>query len=481
MKIHPFRFDALFSLPGTVLLACLFSWIVSIPVVSLAQPAPIDDQAMLYSATPDYYVEDQEQRSSVRATTLPVLTTDEPERRIQPSRANNWASFAAISSRADQMSAIREAYGVRDNPITYTLGAGVDFEYNDNIFQTSIAKESDFVIRPQARFAAFWNITDLNTLSFDLVGGYGFYANNSQLNDAFLTTGFTPGSRVNLQIFAGDFVITVFDEFNFSNDPLRIVTNDNQIVEDSDYGRIVNNLGIEALWDLNALVLTAGYSHLNYWALGDALESQERTTDLISLAARLNVSPATALGLEGTLSWTDYSQNFQNDNNGYSIGPFITWQPTERTRLKLIGGYQVLDYDSGGENLDNEDLSTWYAALNVAQQLSEAFSHSIEVGRESDLGDNTNYTTTTYIRHTGNWEFIRGWIARTNLGYEWLDDSSGAFEADGNQFRAGVGLVRQIGNGLSLVLRYDYTDLDLDDPLQSYKRNLINASLYYNF
>lgn len=427
-------------------------------------------------------------RSTAAAAGLPPPLTARttPENRAEPTRATQHAAFAGAGARADQVAAIREAYGVSTGPVTYNLGAGLDLEFNDNVFQTKDSQESDLVLRPQANLTAFWGITDLNTLSFNLTAGYGYYLNNNDLSDFFLNTGFAPGSQIDLQIFAGDFVITIYDKLAYNSSPLQIVQSGEggkgqRVVTTSDYGRLLNTIGLDVLWDLNDLVLVAGCSRFNYWSLGDSVQTQDRVTDQISAAARFSFSPALAAGAEGSMSWTSYSEDFQNDSAGYSIGPFIEWQPTDRTRLRLMGGLQSSDFDEGGLNGDQEDLSSWYGAVQASQRLTDWFSHTLEIGREAGLGTNTNFSSVRYIRHRGVWDVIRNWDLTTELSYEKSEDSPGLFAADTNTLVGAVSLGRMIANKLKMVISYQHTSADSTDDLQTYEQNLLRLSLYYNY
>lgn len=418
-------------------------------------------------------------------TAAPVVTRYAVENRGTPSGAAGSMAFAGAASQAAQVSAIRRAYGAESGPFTYSLGAGLEVEYNDNIFETDTNRESDFIFRPQANLTGIWGLSDLNTLSFSITGGYSYYLSNDQLNDYFVNTGFSPGSRIDLQIFVGDFVITIYDQFAYSNSPLQVIRDgrggSGRLAATADYGRFLNTAGVDVVWDLNDLVLGAGYSRFNYWSLGDAVDTQDRSTDQITAMARLNFSPALSAGVEGSASWVSYSEDFQNDSVGYSAGPFVEWQPTDNTRLRLAGGVQNRSFDSGGGNQDDNDLSTWYGTLLIGQKLTDWFSHSIEVGREGALGTNTNYTVLQYIRHRASFDIIRNWNLSTELAYEKADDSGGAFAADTDTFLGAVSIGRMIANNLNLTLRYQYTDADSDSPLLSYKRNQVKLGLYYNY
>ncbi len=416
----------------------------------------------------------------------PLVTRFGNENRAEPTRTAQSSSSAGSAARADQIRAIREAYGASTGPITYNIGAGLDFEFNDNVLQTNAKRKSDFILGPQMSLTAFWGITELNTLSVHLTAGYSYYLDHNELSDFFFNTGFAPGSQIDLQIFVGDFVITIFDKLAYSSSPFQVIQNSGdlggqRIVTTSDYGRLLNTVGLEALWDLNDLVLVVGFEHFNYWSFGDSAETQDRVMDELSGAARFSFSPAVAAGFEGGLSRTTYTVNFQNDSVGYSVGPFVEWQPTERTRLRLMGGMQERDFSEGGLNGDLENLSTWYGAVQINQSLTDWFKHKVEVGREVALGTNTNFSIVRFIRHRASWDVIRNWDLSTEIGCQQSEDSAGLFAAETSTFIGTVNLARMIMKNLRLIVRYQYVNADSNDPLQSFEQNLLRLSLYYNY
>ncbi len=411
----------------------------------------------------------------------PYLTATVSER-IEPSRANRWSAFGGVAARANQIAAMRSAYGIEEAPITYRLGAGIDLDYNDNVFLTEDDTESDIVFRPQLRLAAFWNLTELNTLSLEVVAGYEKYLNNSELDDFFLESSFAPASRADLQLFVGDFVITVYDEFSYSADPFQIVGIDGeQVSADGEFGRFTNSLGADILWDLNNLVLTLGVSQYNFFAIGSNVEQLERGTQGIAGAARITVGPSLQAGLEASASLTDYAENFQNDGDGISYGAFVEWALTENTRLRGAVGWQGLNFDSGGDNGDFDDHDDYYANLSISNRLNQFITHSLELGHEASLGLNTNFIVSDFIRYSADFDIIQNMTLNLQVGYSQNNESGGIFEDDHNLYYVSLGARYKIGERTNLAASYTFNQRDANRDGFGYDQNIFRISLQYNY
>ncbi len=411
----------------------------------------------------------------------PYLTAAVSER-IEPSRANRWSAFAGVEGRANQIAAMRSAYGMEDAPITYRLGAGIDVDFNDNVFLSEDDVESDIVLRPQARLAAFWNLTELNMLSLEVVAGYEKYLGNSELDDFFVESSFAPASRVDLQIFVGDFVITVYDEFSYSADPFQIVGIDGKKISgEGEFGRFTNSLGADVLWDLNDLVLTLGVSQYNFWAIGSNVEQLERGTQAIAGGARITVGPSLQAGVEANASLTNYAENFQNDGDGISYGVFFEWALTDNTRLRGAFGWQNLNFATGGANGDTDDHDDYYANVSISNRLNQFISHSLQLGHEATLGLNTNFLLSDFIRYSADFDIIQNTTLSLQLGYSQNDESGGIFEDDHNLYYLSVGARYRLGERTHLAGSYTYNQRDSDREGFGYDQNIFRISLQYNY
>src|ERR1700679_3751463 len=62
----------------------------------------------------------------------------------------------------------RQAYNLQRGPVSIRADASVTTEFNDNINIAKNGREADGIIQPSVGIAGAWQVTDLNTLNFDL-------------------------------------------------------------------------------------------------------------------------------------------------------------------------------------------------------------------------------------------------------------------------------------------------------------------------
>jgi hypothetical protein len=129
----------------------------------------------------------------------------------------------------------------------------------------------------------------LNTLVLDAGVGYAKYLDNSDLDRLYVR----PGTQLSFDIYSGDFRINLHDRLE-----IRQETYQNPLVAGTgDYQRLENTAGVAVDWDLNELILTAGYDHETYVNLGDDAGPMAAPNPLFARAGWL-VSPTVTAGFE---------------------------------------------------------------------------------------------------------------------------------------------------------------------------------------
>ncbi|HEY0722467.1 MAG TPA: hypothetical protein VGD41_00430, partial [Pyrinomonadaceae bacterium] len=316
------------------------------------------------------------------------------------------------------------------------FSATVGFEYNDNVNLSEDAsallpgvngpvlvtteQQSDFIIHPQINLNAIWPITQINTFRLDLGLGYAFYLDHSNYNTNSLLI--SPGSQLAFDIFVGDFRINIHDRFSLQQDPIAEITLSNV----ADYGRFENVIGVSALWDLNAAVVTMGYDHYNYIATNSLFEYLDRSAEILNGSIGFTPNATMTVGLEAVLVDASYDQNVLNDSVTYSAGLFLETQLSSYVRLRVAGGYQNINFDNTGIVNDPNDLSDYYANILLSHRVNAVLTHSISAGHETQLGVNSNYVTLNYVRWTANWNILSHTLLSTEFFYEDAEDSGGA-------------------------------------------------------
>ena len=97
---------------------------------------------------------------------------------VQAQQALQASLAGEAASRARKISDTQTPYNIKAGPISVRFGAGLGFEYNDNIGVNSSGAQDDFIIRPSINMATHWAVTEYNQLNFSASVGYQKYINN---------------------------------------------------------------------------------------------------------------------------------------------------------------------------------------------------------------------------------------------------------------------------------------------------------------
>jgi hypothetical protein len=425
--------------------------------------------------------------------------------RAQDAIRPSLAGEAAAEARRQQIDKI--PYNLQVGPIKFRFSATMGVEYNDNVnlaedgsavffsptgpIIITTSPQSDVILRPQLNLDALWPITQLNTLRLDLGIGHAFYLDHSNYdtNNVLIS----PGSQLAFDIFVGDFRINLHDRFSLEQDPVAEIGLSNV----ADYGRFQNTAGVSVLWDLNQAVVTLGYDHYTFISTSDAFDYLDRNADIVSGSIGFTPTSMLTVGLEGSFVNTYYDQNVLNDSRTYSAGAFAETQITSYLKVRVAGGYQKIDFDSGGLVNDPHDLSDYYANAVLSHRVNSVLTQNFSIGHETQLGVNSNYVKLNYARHTTTWNIFYHTLFATELFYEDADDSGGSgilfqplpgvpninpFVAEHiHRYGGALSLGYQLTPHVTLGFRYQYTQKDSDQPLRDYRQNRVSVDGTYSF
>jgi hypothetical protein len=303
----------------------------------------------------------------------------------------------------------------------------------------------------------------------------------------------SPGSQLAFDIFVGDFRINIHDRFSLEQDPVAEVALSNV----ADYGRFQNTAGVSVLWDLNQAVVTLGYDHYNFISTNSVFDYLDRNAEIFSGSIGFTPTSTMTIGVEGSIVDTYYDQHVLNDSINYSVGAFVETQLTNYLKLRVAGGYQNINFDSGGLVNDPHDLSDYYANVLLSHRVNSVLTQNLSAGHETQLGVNSNYVKLNYVRHTTTWNIFYHTLLSTELFYEDAKDSGGSgilfapipgvpninpFVAEHiHRYGGALTLGYQLTQHVTLGLRYQYTQKDSDQPLRDYRQNRIAFDGTYSF
>ena len=388
-------------------------------------------------------------------------------------------------------------YNLRVGPVKFSLDAVAGIEYIATISYSEVTRTSDEVIRLGINILTVVPLTKLNTLRFDLGIGFVRYLEHPDATsgDIFIT----PGSSLLLNFYIGEyFRFSVHDAFDIRQDPVDAA----ELSNVTNFGRFTNTAGITGTADLhNGLVFTAEYDHFNYKALNSDFDYLDRSAEQLYGSVSYQLRPRTFVGVEGSYATTDYDGNGLNDSDAYTVGGFLDTTITPYLRLVVHGGYQSASFDTGGTidagnytlidrqiglptngtYTDRYSLSTFYWNATINNRINAYLTHSLSLGRETDLGLISNYVKVDYIRYNVAWRVLSNVTFAGDVFYDHDVESGGPFNERINRFGGDVSLGYQFNKHFAGALHYAYITKDSDAYLRDYYQNRVGLDVDYHF
>jgi hypothetical protein len=406
-----------------------------------------------------------------------IFTRDEVHAQTRDSIAGESAAQALKKSLQTEA----EQYNLRYGPVRFKATGTLGVSYTDNIFYSHTRRE-DVLINPQITLGALWPVTDLNALRFSLGVGYEWYAKNSGLNaDAPLIN---PGSELTFNLFVGDFRIQLFDRFlyqqslffnSFSDEGERFY-NLNDV---GTFSRLDNQVGFNVDWDLNKVVVSAGYNHENFVSTTTRFEYLDRASEWFTATASFALGDKAKTGLEAQASLHDYdTETFLNDNWRARVGPFVDVNTEEKISLRAGGGFDTGQYDDSA--FSGSDYETYYAYARIRQE-TRLFSHSLTFGREHTLGDIANNRRTTYARYSISSPIVAYLELGGNVSVNFAKEFGGTFEEEFAYYGAGLRVGWLFHKFWRADLSYEFRLKDSDITARDFHRNRVTLSATYSF
>ena len=367
-------------------------------------------------------------------------------------------------------------YNLRVGPVRFLASAYAGAEYSDNIGYSENNRISDVLIRFGVNLEAIWNITRLNTLDVNIGIGYLRYVDHPNATNTNILI--APGSQVAFDIYiANTYRINIHDRFDLRQDPIDNPTLSNV----TDFARFTNTAGLTLIADYNGVVVTAGYDHFNYLSLNSTFDYLDRSAEQFFGSVVFNIAPRTFLGVEGTAAITNYDRNFNNDSVGGTVGLFLDWTMNPNLRLIARGGYQVANFDTGGQFGDTSDLNSFYANLTIENRLNAYLTQTLSGGRENDLGLTSNYIEVNYVRWNAAWRILRDVSFGTGAFYEHDKESGGPVNETLDRYGFDISLGYSFNQHISALLHYAYVNKDSNQEFRSYYQNRAGIDVNYRF
>jgi hypothetical protein len=227
------------------------------------------------------------------------------------------ASLAGESALEQQKKAVANPdYNLKMGDLKLRFQSSLAVEANDNVNLTQANRQADMSLRPELDVTALWPVSDRNTLALTLGGGYEKYLRTKKLDSLFLN----PDSTLSFNIYAGDFLINLHTHFVYTEQQYQNV----DVSSSGNYDYFDDLTGVTTTWDLDKLKLQLTYDHDVYLSGTSGFSYLNRSSELVSFRAGLELNPTTIVGLELGGSLANYDQKASYTNSSTVSETVIT-------------------------------------------------------------------------------------------------------------------------------------------------------------
>jgi len=387
------------------------------------------------------------------------------------------SSLAGEETAAARRSALQNQTGSLQLGLTsLLLSSSLALEWNDNVSYSDANQQQDFILRPLFSLAASRPITEQNGLFATLDIGYAKYFHYSQYDHLLIA----PGTQLAFDAYVKDFHFDLHDDVAVTEQPVAQGT----ISNSGNYGMFSNLAGLGVDWDLNQLIASFGYDHQTAIATTSFYSYQNHSAENFVVRASLEPSDSLTAGPEASAGITTYDQHVLNDSRNYSVGGFATWDPTTLCHLDFRAGYTLFSFSSQPPQRPVPDSSNVYIDGTLKQRLNDVISVSVNGGRQTRLGVNSELLDFWYAHPGIDWHLFEKVNLNTHFVYESGSDSGNPllvvnedYTLLGGGVIAGYQLMQKLGLGLS----YDYAVKDSNISNRNYHQHVVSLQIQYTF
>jgi len=362
-------------------------------------------------------------------------------------------------------------YNIKTGPVNLRFQSTLQTEFTDNVNYTGTNRVADVYFQPAVNMRAYWPVTLNNSLFFNTGIGYTFYVKDSNLDHLDIN----PDSSLSFQMFVGGVAIDVHDRFSMSEDVSQSPT----VSGSGNFVQIENTGGADATWDLNKLIVTAGYDHdwVNY--VGSDFKSSDHNSDYLYSRAALTNSLVTT-GVEAGTGLTYYEQNVFSDNAQANVGAFVQAPLSDHISLDAAAGFAGYFFTSSGTTADLSNILGYYANVSLNHRVNLWFNYSISGGRR--LGEDTGVDLLQlyFVNCQATFNLIHDLPISAQFIFEHGREYGGAGDTF-NRYGVTVDMKYQISERLSGAIEYAFWNRNSNVASDSYVQNDVSLQLSYNF
>lgn len=368
----------------------------------------------------------------------------------------------------------------------FNFAAGLKFVYVDNVFLTYANPLNDFVLVPSCDITAFFPIGQSNTLALNVGIDFYHYFKNTELNTGAPLV--NPGSEVAFNLQTGDFTFRFSDQFSYQVSP--VYENGAQyynLYNTGEFARFLNIGGVAMKWDLNQLVVTAGFHNEALFSTESTYDYVDHVSELFDAGVMLNLTPTLTAGLETAGSLNNFVNNSYYNTWRARGGPGLQLNLSQFIRARMGGGYERIQYDSSSADAYGLTYeNTYYAYASIEQQINRFLSHTLRGWHDNQLGFNAANLEGTHVLYSLTWKPNPRLTLSGIAAYNWYVESFGSntanlYDETYTFFSPGVQVSYQFDPHWLATLRWDYRNKDSDIQIDGYVQNLASIQFVYQF
>jgi hypothetical protein len=404
-------------------------------------------------------------------------------------------------ARHDTTATLPSDYNAKLGPVLITVNGSMEAEYVDNIALANTGAKSDFILTPQLGIGAQWPISESNNLHLSTSLGYSKYLIHPQYDQGQLLV--SPDSVLSFDLYVGDFKINFHDQFSYQQDPASVGSVSNVV----NFNRFQNVAGVGVIWDLNKLILTLNYDHINF--ISDDLQtvggtdlsnpsSLNYSADQVSASGYYRFTSTFIGGLEAAASIRDYDHNNIEDTQ-LSAGPFFRIEVTPNFKVSLSGGFQTISTDSGSLTaasvatpgsvspaLGAGTQNSYYANLTLDHRFNKYYTDRLSIGHELELDVFSQQSDVTYASYTSDWKVNSDLHLALTLNFQDVSSpSTGGTGGTGTPsfdlFGAALQASFPVTKSISGAVLYQFNDKFNTPSSQGYLQDRVGLLLNYHF
>ena len=352
----------------------------------------------------------------------------------------------------------------------WSLGIGIGWEYDDNIYRTPNNETDSHKIHIRPRFQ--WEgLQGPNRYTLNYQAEAGFFSENNDDNyfDQVLSAqaAFNPDVRHSFNI---DGSITS------SHDPFGLERTEGLERDDQDDPDKWYAWGIGGKYLFGApeargnLEFRGGYYRKEYTNNHEYTDFMDYQTFDLGSSFFYRVAPATRAVFSADYTDTSYDNRLDGSNDRdfqtYRLRAGVTWLATAKTSGEILGGYFWNDFDS---REDNEGFD-WRVNVNW---LPRTYSTVTLTSGLSFVEGNTTETNTIETRDIGiNWQHQWRDRVSSNVFADYINADHKGIDREDDIWSFGASVNYALGRNYNLNGGYRYTDRDSNDDAYDFSRNV---------